>query len=71
MMPKATFRLANGANISEMILYSVEVEQAVPDSWLQDAQNYFAENLPPGITWQSVHKYSLQVQEDREIDPNP
>lgn len=70
-MAKATFRLANAANTSEAISYSVEVDQPVSDVWLQDAQDYFAANLPPGVGWEAVHKYSLQVQEDREIDPNP
>lgn len=70
-MAKATFRLANAANTSEAISYSVEVDQPVTDVWLQDAQNYFAANLPDGIGWESVHKFSLQVQESREIDPTP
>jgi len=68
-MTKATFRLANAANISESIIFSFEVDFAVTDAWMQDAQNYFAANLPEGVGWASVHKFSMQVQEDREVDP--
>jgi hypothetical protein len=70
-MAKATFRLANAANTSESILYSIEVAAGVSDAWLQAAQDYFAANLPPDVGWASVHKFSLQVQEDREVDPTP
>lgn len=69
-MAKATFRLAN-PNTGEQIPYTVEIGAQVTDEWWQDAQDYFAANLPPDVSWASVHKYSLQVQEDREIDPNP
>lgn len=69
-MPQVTFRLANGVNTSDSLLFSMGVEIPVPDEWLQAAQDYFAANLPPGITWTTVHKFSMQVQELREIDPS-
>jgi hypothetical protein len=70
-MAKALFRLANPAT-GEQITYTVEVGAQVSDEWWQATQNYFAapENLPPGTTWETVHRYSLQVEESREIDPS-
>ncbi len=71
-MANVNFRLANGANISETILYSVAVAtNDVPDEWFQDVQEYFATHLPPSITWATVHKYSLEIEDFREVDPNP
>lgn len=68
-MAKASFRLADANDMSTRIFYSVEVDSPVTDEWLLDVQDYFATHLPDGVNWLAVHKFSLQVQEDREIDP--
>jgi hypothetical protein len=51
-------------------VFTVEVDQPVDDAWLIDMQEYFATHLPPGIEWTGVHKFSMQVSDDRELDPN-
>jgi hypothetical protein len=67
---KASFRLANGADLGTRAVFSVEVDQPVDDQWLLDMQEYFATHLPPDLGWPSVHKFAMQVSEDRELDPN-
>jgi len=71
MATKATFNLADANATFDRVAFSVEVNVPVTDEWLQDVQNYFAANLPPGVAWSAVYKFSMQVQEDRELDPAP
>lgn len=70
MATKASFNLADSNNNYDRIAYSFEVDVPVTDQWLLDVQSYFAEHLPVGVPWTGVYKFSLVVQEDREIDPN-
>ena len=71
-MAKATFVLADEADpFSSRITVAIDVDADVPDEWWQKLQDHIATNLPPGITWASVHRYSLQIQANREVDPLP
>jgi len=70
-MAKATFRLADAANTSVRALFSFETDAPVTDEWLQDLQSHVAANLPESLVWTGVHKFSIQVEEAREVDPLP
>lgn len=67
-MAKATFRLQNTSS-GEQLQYSVEIGTAVSDEWWQAVQDYFC-TIPPASDWPGVHRYYLQINEDREIAPS-
>lgn len=70
-MAKATFTLADEADTGTRLSFSIETDAPVTDGWLQALQAHIAGNLPDGITWAAVRRYSIQVEEPHEVDPLP
>jgi hypothetical protein len=58
-------------DLSARVEFTIDTDAPVDDAWLQALQQHIATHLPVEIGWAGVHRFSMQVKSDREVDPDP